>query len=52
MSSGLVVASSELILGGQRSGKLRRAEMQALTWLAQAQGGGDCHRTAVGRRDA
>ena len=32
----LVVASSELILGGQRSGKSRRAEMLARTWLAQA----------------
>ena len=32
----LVVASSELILGGQRSGKSRRAEMLARTWLAQS----------------
>ena len=31
-----VVASSELILGGQRSGKSRRAEMLARTWLAQS----------------
>jgi adenosylcobinamide kinase/adenosylcobinamide-phosphate guanylyltransferase len=32
----LQLASSELILGGQRSGKSRRAEMLARTWLAQA----------------
>lgn len=30
------VASSELILGGQRSGKSRRAEMLARQWLAQS----------------
>lgn len=32
----LEVARSELILGGQRSGKSRRAEMLARHWLAQA----------------
>lgn len=32
----LVVARSELILGGQRSGKSRRAEMLARQWLAQS----------------
>ncbi len=36
MSDGLIVVRSELILGGQRSGKSRRAEMLARTWLAQA----------------
>ena len=30
------VARSELILGGQKSGKSRRAEMLALTWLARS----------------
>ena len=29
------IASSELILGGQKSGKSRRAEMLARSWLAQ-----------------
>ncbi len=32
----LEVARSELILGGQRSGKSRRAEMLARQWLSQA----------------
>ena len=32
----LPLASSEFILGGQRSGKSRRAEMLARTWLAQS----------------
>lgn len=32
----LEVAPSELILGGQRSGKSRRAEMLARQWLAQS----------------
>lgn len=32
------LARSELILGGQRSGKSRRAEMLARDWLAQAPG--------------
>jgi adenosylcobinamide kinase/adenosylcobinamide-phosphate guanylyltransferase len=32
----LEVARSELILGGQRSGKSRRAEMLAQQWLAQS----------------
>lgn len=31
--SALAIARSELILGGQRSGKSRRAEMLARTWL-------------------
>ena len=33
---GLTVARSELILGGQKSGKSRRAESLAAAWLAQA----------------
>jgi adenosylcobinamide kinase / adenosylcobinamide-phosphate guanylyltransferase len=33
---GLAVARSELILGGQKSGKSRRAESLALAWLAQS----------------
>lgn len=32
------IARSELILGGQRSGKSRRAEMLARQWLAQSPG--------------
>jgi len=32
----LTVSRSELILGGQKSGKSRRAESQALAWLAQS----------------
>lgn len=32
----LIVARSELILGGQKSGKSRRAEMLAQRWLAQS----------------
>ncbi|MDP2256799.1 MAG: bifunctional adenosylcobinamide kinase/adenosylcobinamide-phosphate guanylyltransferase [Polaromonas sp.] len=32
----LVVARSELILGGQKSGKSRRAELLARQWLAQS----------------
>ena len=32
----LVIAKSELILGGQKSGKSRRAEMLARSWLAQS----------------
>ncbi len=32
----LPVARSELILGGQKSGKSRRAELLAQTWLAQS----------------
>lgn len=38
----LCVARSELILGGQKSGKTARAEALAATWLAQA-----CDRSAV-----
>ena len=34
--AGLTVARSELILGGQKSGKSRRAELLALAWLAQS----------------
>ncbi len=34
----LVVARSELIVGGQKSGKSRRAEMLARSWLAGAAG--------------
>ena len=36
MADELAIARSELILGGQRSGKSRRAESQALAWLAQS----------------
>lgn len=36
MAEGLTIARSEFILGGQRSGKSRRAEMLARQWLAQA----------------
>ena len=36
MAEGLSVATSELILGGQKSGKSRRAELLARDWLAQA----------------
>ena len=36
MSEGLTIARSELILGGQKSGKSRRAEMLASAWLAQS----------------
>ena len=32
----LVIARSELILGGQKSGKSRRAELLARRWLAQS----------------
>lgn len=35
-STGLRVARSELILGGQRSGKSRHAELLAREWLAQS----------------
>jgi adenosylcobinamide kinase/adenosylcobinamide-phosphate guanylyltransferase len=35
MNTPLTLARSELILGGQRSGKSRRAEEQARTWLQQ-----------------
>ena len=34
MADRLTLARSELILGGQRSGKSRRAETLARTWLA------------------
>ncbi len=33
MTGKLVVSSSELILGGQKSGKSRRAELLARQWL-------------------
>ena len=36
MAELLAIARSELILGGQRSGKSRRAEMLACAWLAQS----------------
>ncbi|SFB94147.1 adenosylcobinamide kinase /adenosylcobinamide-phosphate guanylyltransferase [Polaromonas sp. OV174] len=36
MTKPLEVARSELILGGQRSGKSRRAELLARDWLAQS----------------
>ncbi|MFZ2294364.1 MAG: bifunctional adenosylcobinamide kinase/adenosylcobinamide-phosphate guanylyltransferase, partial [Polaromonas sp.] len=32
----LSIARSELILGGQKSGKSRRAELLARSWLAQS----------------
>ncbi|QTN29070.1 bifunctional adenosylcobinamide kinase/adenosylcobinamide-phosphate guanylyltransferase [Rhodoferax sp. AJA081-3] len=41
--SALTVAKSEFILGGQRSGKSRRAEMLARTWLDQS----DTHRAVL-----
>jgi adenosylcobinamide kinase / adenosylcobinamide-phosphate guanylyltransferase len=34
----MTIAKSELILGGQKSGKSRRAEMLARQWLAQSSG--------------
>ena len=36
MTAPLTLASSELILGGQKSGKSRRAELLARAWLAQS----------------
>lgn len=36
MADELSIAKSELILGGQKSGKSRRAELLARTWLAQS----------------
>lgn len=36
MVDALTIARSELILGGQKSGKSRRAELLARTWLAQS----------------
>ncbi len=36
MADVITIARSELILGGQRSGKSRRAEMLARNWLAQS----------------
>jgi adenosylcobinamide kinase / adenosylcobinamide-phosphate guanylyltransferase len=36
MAEALTIARSELILGGQKSGKSRRAELLARTWLAQS----------------
>ncbi len=36
MPEGLTIARSELILGGQRSGKSRRAEQLASAWLTQS----------------
>ena len=36
MPEGLTVARTELILGGQKSGKSRRAEQLASAWLAQS----------------
>ena len=36
MTEGMSLATSELILGGQKSGKSRRAELLARDWLAQA----------------
>ena len=36
MAEALPIAKSELILGGQKSGKSRRAEMLALAWLASS----------------
>ncbi|MES2583532.1 MAG: bifunctional adenosylcobinamide kinase/adenosylcobinamide-phosphate guanylyltransferase [Pseudomonadota bacterium] len=41
--SALTVAKSEFILGGQRSGKSRRAEMLARAWLDQS----DAHRAVL-----
>ena len=39
----LVIAKSECILGGQKSGKSRRAEMLARSWLDQS----DAHRAVL-----
>jgi adenosylcobinamide kinase / adenosylcobinamide-phosphate guanylyltransferase len=36
MPEGLTIARSELILGGQKSGKSRRAEQLASAWLSQS----------------
>ena len=36
MTGKLVVSSSELILGGQKSGKSRRAELLARQWMAES----------------
>jgi len=36
MVEALAIAKSELILGGQKSGKSRRAELLARSWLAQS----------------
>ncbi len=36
MNKTMTIARSELILGGQKSGKSRRAELLALAWLAQS----------------
>ena len=36
MADSLAIARSELILGGQKSGKSRRAELLAQQWLAQS----------------
>ena len=36
MDESMVIARSELILGGQKSGKSRRAELLARNWLAQS----------------
>jgi adenosylcobinamide kinase/adenosylcobinamide-phosphate guanylyltransferase len=38
MTDGLTIARSEFILGGQKSGKSRRAELLARDWLAQSTG--------------
>ena len=38
MAEPLAIARSELILGGQKSGKSRRAEQLAAAWLAQSPG--------------
>lgn len=40
MAEPLTIARSEFILGGQRSGKSRRAELLAQQWLAQSPGHG------------
>ncbi len=36
MDESMLIARSELILGGQKSGKSRRAELLARSWLAQS----------------
>lgn len=43
MQDGMAVARSELILGGQKSGKSRRAELLARRWLAAS----DAHRAIL-----
>jgi adenosylcobinamide kinase/adenosylcobinamide-phosphate guanylyltransferase len=38
----MTIANSELILGGQKSGKSRRAELLARQWLGQSPATAPC----------